>query len=625
MKPEIAPAAPALNSIANADFQLGGEIGRRLEALTRQWLLPAPLANPVILEMFRYRDRKPWRHMVPWAGEFAGKYLTHAVQIWRLTRDAALEAHLRTFVRELVTMQDEDGYLGPWPREFRFKLGAPNSPEIVWDAWGHYHITIGLLLWHEQTADAAALRCALAIADLLCDRFLGTDETLHGTGVQEINLAPIHSLALLHRSTGEARYLQLAQQIEREFEQPPAGDYLRLALEGREFWESPKPRWESLHPIMGLAELHYATGEEKYKTGLERLWWSMAKGDRHNSGGFTSGEKATGNPYDAGAIETCCTVAWMALSVEMLRITGDSKVADELELSTWNGGLGAISPSGRWVTYNTPMDGQREASAHTIVFQARAGGSELNCCSVNGPRILGLLSEWALMRSGTGLTLNYYGPGRLASQLASGLSVTLRQTTNYPFDPIVTIEVETEGSGPANFPLALRIPHWSAVTRVTINGARVPDVAAGQYLTLEREWQSGDFITLQFDFAPRFWVWRREEAAGVGVWLTSVYRGPILLALDPRFNAAAPEGDGHPPFPTLSAQMPLAPARAGHWLEPLMLLETAASDGTPIRLCDFASAGQDGGDYRSWLRVAFEQEPSNEFSPDNPLRTFQVP
>ena len=34
-----------------------------------------------MLEIFRDRDRQPLRDMVPWAGEFAGKYLTSAVQI----------------------------------------------------------------------------------------------------------------------------------------------------------------------------------------------------------------------------------------------------------------------------------------------------------------------------------------------------------------------------------------------------------------------------------------------------------------------------------------------------------------------------------------------------------------
>ena len=47
-----------------------------LRGVTQQWLLVAPDANPAMLEMFRDRDRQPRRAMQPWAGEFAGKYLT---------------------------------------------------------------------------------------------------------------------------------------------------------------------------------------------------------------------------------------------------------------------------------------------------------------------------------------------------------------------------------------------------------------------------------------------------------------------------------------------------------------------------------------------------------------------
>ena len=57
----------------------------RLAANLEQWLLVAPQANPGMLEMFRDRDRTPRRDLVPWAGEFAGKYLTSAVLAYRLT------------------------------------------------------------------------------------------------------------------------------------------------------------------------------------------------------------------------------------------------------------------------------------------------------------------------------------------------------------------------------------------------------------------------------------------------------------------------------------------------------------------------------------------------------------
>ena len=294
----------------------------------------------------------------------------------------------------------------------------------------------GLLLWYQEDGSKPALKCARRIGDLFCNRFLG-NTGLHDLGCHEMNQAPAHSLTVLYEITGEEKYLAMAKQIVREFEIPDAGDYVRTALAGKEFWETPKPRWESLHPIMALAELYYATGEAQYRQAFEHLWWSMCKGDRHNNGGFTSGEKATGNPYDRAPIETCCTVAWMAMSVEMLRLTGNPVVADELELAMLNSGIGMMSATGRWVTYNTPMDGDRKASAHDIVFQAKAGTPELNCCSVNGPRALGLLCEWAVMERADGIALNYYGPGIFDTPVAK-----LTQTTDYPHTGKITIAVK---------------------------------------------------------------------------------------------------------------------------------------------------------------------------------------
>ena len=159
----------------------------------------------------------------------------------------------------------------------------------------------------------------------------------------------------------------------------------------------------------GIAELYFITGNEKYQTAFESLWWSIRNKDRHNHGGFSSGEKANGNPYDLSPVETCCSVAWMAMTVDLLRMTGNSLAADELELTSYNVILGAQNPTGRWWTYNTPMDGYRKASNYDIDFQARPGSPELNCCSVNGPRALGILSDWAVMTDGDEVILNYFG------------------------------------------------------------------------------------------------------------------------------------------------------------------------------------------------------------------------
>ncbi len=610
---------PACTRIPGTQFQLAGPLEGYLAGVTEQWLKQAPFSNPAMLEMLRDRDRLPRRDLLPWSGEFAGKYLTAAVQVYRTRRDPELKEILRRFVARLISCQAEDGYLGPWPKASRLAGKAPNSGPSggdTWDAWGHYHIMLGLLLWQEETGDAPALACVQKIAGLICEKF--ANARLVDTGSTEMNLAVIHSLCLLHRKTPAARYLKMAEKICAEFSlkdakgTPLAGDYLNGPLAGKEFFELPKPRWESLHPILGLVELYRITGENRYRQAFENIWWSIVKLDRHNNGGFSSGEQAQGNPYHPGAIETCCTIAWTAMSVEMLRLTANPIVADELELTLLNSGLGLLSPTGRWVTYNTPMNGDRKASAHDIVFQARAGSPELNCCSVNGARGLGMISDWALMAAEGDLILNWYGPSTIATQTAAGLPVTFRQLADYPKTGRIRLIIEP--AEPTRFGLRLRIPHWSHTTQASVNGERCNEVKPGTYLRLEREWRTGDEVQLDLDFSLHYWAGERECAG-----LAAIYRGPLLLAYDRRFNQLDPQA-----LPELDARaMNHSPAAGGDWLPPIVLLEFKAADGQIIRLCDFASAGADGSPYRSWLKVQ-KVAPAN-FSRANPRRSTRFP
>lgn len=616
--------SPSLTVLPKIEFRFSGEINRRLEACIEQGILPMPSANPAILTMFRDQDRLPLHNWVPWAGEFAGKFLTHAVQVYRLKRDQRLYELMAWFVSELISMQAEDGYLGPWPEGNHLTGSAPNSHASIegeidgktthfnWDSWGHYHLMLGFMLWHEESGDADALQAAEKIADLFCAEFLDGGRRLVENGSEEMNLAPIHALCLLYEKTDRQRYFALAHEIEKDFETPPAGDYIRAALAGTEFFQMPKPRWESLHPIQSLAELYFITGQGRYRRAFEHIWWSIAKLDRHNNGGFSSGEQAQGSPYHPGAIETCCTVAWMALSVDMLRLTGDSVVADELELSLLNSGLGMMSPTGRWVSYNTPMDGTRIASPNDETsFQARPGQPELNCCSVNGPRALGLLSDWALMASDKGLVLNYYGPVRMTVNW-NGAAVELVQDTDYPLDGRIVLTVNPAKQ--IEFTLKLRIPHWSKQTHVKVNDEAVSEVSAGRYLALSRQWRMGDVVTIDLDMSLHFWAGERECEV-----LTSVYRGPILMAYDATFDKWSTED-----LPALEASTLNCKPIEGDdvWPQPWMLWEATTADGQKVRLCDFASAGFSGNSYRSWLPIIGVTK--TEFSRQHPWRSAQI-
>src|SRR5207302_341108 len=123
-----------------------------------------------------------------------------------------------------------------------------------------------------------ALVACRKVADLFCRTFLDANVRLVQTGSEEMNLAPIHAFLLLYQRTSEERYLRLAREIERDFETPPAGDYVRTALAGQDFYQTPKSRWESLHPIQGIAELYFLTGDDRYRKAFEHIWHSIRRG-----------------------------------------------------------------------------------------------------------------------------------------------------------------------------------------------------------------------------------------------------------------------------------------------------------------------------------------------------------
>jgi hypothetical protein len=572
----------------SARFEFQGHVGDRVKANTENWLLRAPQSNPGMLEMFRLRDRQPVPQLVPWAGEFVGKYLISAVQALRMSDDLGLHEQVRQVVKEFIATQAEDGYLGPFPKQDRLRKN--------WDLWGHYHAIVALLLWHEQSGDVSAFTAARRAADLVCATYLDTGRRVFDAGDPEMNMAILTALARLHRLTGEPRYLRMAREVEKDWER--AGDYLRAGLDGREFYQSPRPRWESLHDLQGLMELWQITGEEKYRQAFVHHWRSIRRWDIRNTGGFSSGEQATGDPYAPTAIETCCTVAWTALTLDYLRLTGDARAADDLELATFNAGLGAQHPSGRWWAYNTPMDGVREASAHTIVFQARAGTPELNCCSVNGPRVIGMLSEWALMSSPEGLALNWLGPMRAQATLADGMPVALEVISLYPVEGQVTIRVKPQR--PREFALRLRVPAWASGASARLNGKPAGPVTPGGYLALTRRWKKGDQVELKLPVDQLRVVPGAREAAG----RVSLYRGPLLLAWDQRFNDF--DEDAIPPFARVVRRVPAAELGAGilGGPQPWVVVEARGSGDEPFQLVDFASAGSAGTRYRTWLPSA---------------------
>lgn len=563
-------------------MRMNGETGKLADKIIHNWLLGLRESNPAILDMFRDRELLPYRDLLPWSGEFAGKYITGAYYIYQITRDELLFRYITGFIDEMLTYQDDNGYLGCYRKDCQLTGAYSQNPQetgVTWDSWAHYHTMAGLLLWYKETGNETYLTAVKKIANLFLNSFYDGKHTLVCTGCSEMNLAVYHSFAVLYNLTGAQEYIYFARKIEEDLTNDEAGNYINLALEGCEYYQCPRPRWESMHVIMGIAQMYLATGEKRYLTAVTQIVHSILKTDVHNTGAFSTDERAIGNPYTNSNIETCCVIAYNALVCEVLLLTGELKLVDFLERSHFNAVMGYFSPSGRWSTYNTPMDGVKCANYHSIVFQSRSGSPDLNCCSVNAPRGVGNIAEWALLENHDSLCINHYEP--FLSQTKDGLQISV--TGDYPCSNTAVIHLF---SGGTQRKISLRIPEWSAHTRVVL-GEKIYTPDAGTYLTLEQIWN--DDISVNLDFTPRIEAGEMDCAGK-----SSIFIGPILYAYDRTLN---PDFSFEkPPIISISELSEAVPIRQRNGS---ILLSLKSG----LTLTDFYHAGYSGCAYKTWLNI----------------------
>jgi DUF1680 family protein len=292
----------------------------------------------------------------------------------------------------------------------------------------------------------------------------------------------------------------------------------------------------------------------------------------------------------------------MAYSVEYLKLSNSSYVADELELSFFNGALGSLLGDHDF-TYMNDSDGRRESALITLAGHGFEGGRELSCCQANGNRGISMITEWAVLTGRENLYLNYYGSSRAETKTPGGNGIEILQETEYPQNGAVKITLALDKS--ENFKLNLRIPAWSENTVVRVNGRDAGKVVPGTYHSLDRKWRSGDEIELELDMSVHYWV-GEEECAGK----SSVYYGPVLLA----WNGDLPTGEAVI-LEESSLQEIIMEEQPDFWLYG----RVRTTDGKEVSLVDYSSAGDKGESYTTWLKVAHDLTPPSEAGEKLPI------
>ena len=124
-----------------------------------------------------------------------------------------------------------------------------------------------------------------------------------------------------------------------------------------------------------------------------------------------------------------------------------------------------------------------------------------------------------------GLAANLYAASSVTAKAgAHGQTVTIKQTTEYPFGD--TVHLAFMAAQPTAFPLYLRVPGWCDGATVHVNGKPVAIKAApGSYLIVRRTWKTGDQVALHLPMTVKLRKWTTNQNS------VSVDRGPLSYSL----------------------------------------------------------------------------------------------
>ena len=506
-------------------------------------------------------------------GEFEGIYFNDsdvfkviegASYSLQVHNDPELKSYLDDLIAKIAAAQEEDGYLYT-NRTIDPEKAADGGATERWTNLQTYHelYNVGHLYeaavaHYQATGERTLLDVALKNADLI-EQVFGPGKNMGVPGHQEIELG----LVKLYRVTGEKKYLDLAKffidqrgnaEGHNTTEGKHAGKYQQDHVPLPEQKEAVGHAVRAGYFYAAATDVAALTGESAYDEALDKIWNNIVHQKIYLTGGIGAEPRHEGFgpnyelPNATAYTETCAAIALMLWNQRMFLKSGEVKYMDVFERTLYNGFLSGVSFEGNTFFYPNPL----EADGITKFNQGVCGRSpwfDCSCCPVNVVRILPSLPGYIYATKENEIFVNLY-MGNKADIALGDQSLQLSQTTNYPWDGQVEIEVLNTPTTAAV--INLRVPGWvrndvmdgdlysytdehKPAVSLKVNGKSVNHEIVDGYITLEENnWQRNDKISITFDMPVRKVVSNELVKANKGK--MALERGPLVFCAEEADN-----------------------------------------------------------------------------------------
>lgn len=444
---------------------------------------------------FNYREDDPnaVKPHVFWDSDVA-KWIEGAANIIKKHPSPELEAKIDALVERIKANQDKNGYFNIY-----YTVCEPDkrfSDRTMHELYCAGHLMEAAVAYAEASGKRDLLECMEKYADHIEKVFVKEKSAAFSTpGHEEIELA----LVKMYLFTGKKKYLDLAEYFidTRGTVNEQAGDdYNQSHIPVREQTEAVGHAVRAMYLYTGMALLAAETGDAALVNACKRLWSNTVNEKMYVTGGIGStsiGEAFTASydlPNSDAYTETCASIGLLFFSNAMLALENDSKYADIIEKTLYNGILSGLSVDGKAFFYENPLEitlsehFENGFGKRRFPITQRVSCFDCSCCPPNLNRLLSSLGSYIYGLDGDTLYVNQF----VSSKLAEG-DIKCEQTTDYPRNGEIRLSV----SGVKR--VAIRIPDWCKSFNINksysiINGYAVVENC-----------ENG--ITVHFDISPK--------------------------------------------------------------------------------------------------------------------------
>ncbi|XP_074293874.1 uncharacterized protein LOC141621055 [Silene latifolia] len=469
----------------------------------------------------------------PLRGHFVGHYLSASAKMWASTHNEDLRQKMTALVSALKECQEKigTGYLSAFPTTFFDRVEALQE---VWSPYYTVHkIMAGLLDQYLLAKNEEALKMLTRMVEYFYNRVKNVIQKYgietHYKMLNEEFGGMNDLLYQLYRITLNPKHLELAHL----FDKPCFLGILAMEEDNIADFHC------NTHiPIVVGAQMRYEILGDKLYKKIGTYFMNIVNSSHSFATGGTSVEerwkdpRRVANDLTVETQESCTTYNMLKVSRNLFRTTKNVIYADYYERALINGVLGILRGTEPGIMiYMLPL-------GHVVSKGKSNHGwgtlfDSFWCCYGTGIESFSKLGDSIYFENNGTIpelfviqyissTINWHSAGLVLNQTVTDV-VSLNQRLQ------VTITV-FPSKGARKSTLNIRIPSWSYSNgaKATFNQQSLSLPSPGTFLSITRNWISGDKITLDLPFGLRTETIKddRPEFAS----LQAILYGPYLLA-----------------------------------------------------------------------------------------------